>query len=73
MVDERRLLDETVPEHTTARYERTVDVDVIAARKSSSRFHALDAFRGIVVCLMILVDDAAQAYNDALSHSPVRI
>ncbi|KMS94482.1 hypothetical protein BVRB_020970, partial [Beta vulgaris subsp. vulgaris] len=70
-VDEQRLLvDAEVTNSSAAQYERTADVGLSTAPKMSSRFHALDAFRGIVVCLMILVDDSGQAYQDRFNHSP---
>ncbi|SPQ94870.1 unnamed protein product (mitochondrion) [Plasmodiophora brassicae] len=51
----------------------TDDVEVSVATSSSAkpgRLVALDAFRGAVVILMILVDDAGPVYGHAIDHSP---
>ncbi|AQK49360.1 heparan-alpha-glucosaminide N-acetyltransferase-like protein [Zea mays] len=43
--------------------------DVQTKKKSSRRVAALDAFRGLTIVLMILVDDAGGAY-ERMDHSP---
>ncbi len=34
------------------------------------RLQSLDAFRGLVITVMILVDDAGGTFNNAIGHSP---
>jgi len=52
-----------------AEKERLVVVEEPQKKKKSTRVAALDAFRGLTIVLMVLVDDAGGAY-EPMDHSP---
>jgi len=52
-----------------AEKERLVVVEEPQKKKRSTRVAALDAFRGLTIVLMVLVDDAGGAY-EPMDHSP---
>jgi hypothetical protein len=39
-------------------------------KRAPKRLLCLDAFRGLIICVMILVDDAGPSYNNVLNHAP---
>ncbi|GJN28342.1 hypothetical protein PR202_gb16452 [Eleusine coracana subsp. coracana] len=49
--------------------ERVAVAEEVQSKKKSKRVAALDAFRGLTIVLMILVDDAGGAY-ERIDHSP---
>ena len=69
MTDEHLLLADGQDQPDSIAVDEA-EVDPTTSAKSTPRLLSLDAFRGLVIAVMILVDDAGPAYSAVLDHSP---